>query len=59
MPEGCSREINNCDYFAEWSMMASVNMLSVTVTAKIKEDEWLGIGFSNNKVMVQKYSRFI
>ncbi len=43
----------DCDYYAEWK--TTDNALDVTVLAKVKDDEWVGIGFSNNQVMVRHF----
>ena len=49
-PNNCD---NDCDYIVKWSVQNA--MLEMTVHSKAEGDEWVGVGFSTNSIMVSHY----
>ena len=51
VPNDCISD--DCDYKVQWQI--TDDMIEIIVTSKAKADEWIGIGFSKNSVMVCNY----
>ena len=48
IPNNC---VDNCDYIAKWSVLDDI--LEMIVSSKAEADEWIGVGFSYNSIMVK------
>ena len=51
VPNDCISD--DCDYKVQWQI--TEDLIEIIVTSKAKADEWIGIGFSKNSVMVCTY----
>ena len=47
---GCNADGNNCTYKATWMVLGDVNKVFFAV--KARTPGWVGIGFSDNNIMV-------
>ena len=50
-PEDCEKD--GCLYSAEWKCRKSTNQVKFKLKAKVNEEEWLAIGFSEDDKMVR------
>ena len=48
IPNNC---VDDCDYVVKWSVLDDI--LEVIVSSKAEADEWIGVGFSYNSIMVK------
>ena len=51
VPNDCISD--DCDYKVQWQI--TEDLIEIIVTSKAEDDEWIGIGFSKNSVMVCVY----